>query len=329
MKNIVTPNGISVRVPEIDKEDPSKKFTLDQLEEAQKYYVENGYCIIRNIFSNDVCDRIRKLWHKEVKSFNGHIYRQATAKSEKNKYNQSGWVMNPILNLQSLNPRHHGELRKCATDLVLCAAEMRQALLVLLGHKPKIVQSMYFEGNSETWEHQDTYYLDAENLGTMVAAWVALEDIDADAGRFFICPKSHLIDVGRQSKSDNVATNHNVYIKKIVEIIKNQNMEIRAPKLNQGDVVFWNARTIHGSLASQGAANSRSSITLHAIPSDSKLLQLQTRLLDVPTEDIGGVDIWRPKDQQLLFNRTIKWGESMFPKAYYFVKKTLIKAMVK
>ena len=60
-----------------------------------------------------------------------------------------------------------------------------------------IVQSMYFEGNSVTWEHQDSYYLDDEITGTMIAGWIALEDIECDAGRFFICPKSHLFDYAK------------------------------------------------------------------------------------------------------------------------------------
>ena len=47
-----------------------------------------------------------------------------------------------------------------------------------------IVQSMYFEGNSVTWEHQDSYYLDDEIVGNMIAGWVALENIKANAGRF-------------------------------------------------------------------------------------------------------------------------------------------------
>lgn len=44
----------------------------------------------------------------------------------------------------------------------------------ILGELPKIVQTMYFEGNPATWAHQDTYYLDAEEIGRMVALWLAV-----------------------------------------------------------------------------------------------------------------------------------------------------------
>ena len=132
---------------------------------------------------------------------------------------------------------------------------------------------MYFEGNSATWEHQDTYYLDSEKIGVMTAGWLALEEIKADAGRFFICPLSHKIDLGKQNSTNNVAENHVKYIEEVVATVKSKNMTIKAPYMNVGDILFWNSRTIHGSLDSQNANFSRSSITLHAIPQSHKLLQ--------------------------------------------------------
>ena len=38
-------------------------------------------------------------------------------------------------------------------------------------------------------------YLDSEKIGNLTAAWVALEEIKADAGRFFLCSGSHKIDL--------------------------------------------------------------------------------------------------------------------------------------
>ena len=54
---------------------------------------------------------------------------------------------------------------------------MCKLLNSFFGERPKFVQSMNFEGNSATWEHQDSYYLDDEKTGKMIAGWLALEDI--------------------------------------------------------------------------------------------------------------------------------------------------------
>lgn len=323
-----TPNGLCVDVPEDNSDDVSTKFTVKQMSEASSYYKQNGYVVFKNILARESCQEVRRAWDAEVKSSVRYIYRQATAKSEVNYYNERGWVMNPILNLQSLNPKYFGHLRDLAVRNVLANDKIQACFEKLLGEKPKIVQSMYFEGNSATWEHQDTYYLDAENLGEMAAAWIALEDISAKAGRFFICPGSHKIEIEKHNKATNIAENHEVYIKKIVDIMKDQEMEIRAPFLEAGDVLFWHAWTMHGSLKSEDVT-SRSSITMHAIPASQKFQQLQSRIFEVPTDSVNGTKIWRPKDQAKIKNRLIMLVESRFPGPFYALKKFAIKMLIR
>ena len=237
--------------------------------------------------------------------------------------------MNPILNLQSLNPKHFGVLRRAAEELVFSNILICKALKSILGEKPKIVQSMYFEGNSATWEHQDSYYLDSEKIGLMTAGWLALEEIKADAGRFFICPESHKIDLGRQNVDNNIADNHDKYIAKVVSIIKSKNMPIKAPYMATGDVLFWNSWTIHGSIDSQSKTCSRSSITMHAIPETHKFLQFHSRKIDVPTDDLGNSLIYRPKDQSKFKNRLVLAVESRFPGIFYWLKKQAIKSLLR
>ena len=328
MIQLTTPNGITVNVPETDAEDPSPKFEFGQADAALQYYKDNGYVVFKGLIGAQEADEVRKLWEAEVKPFNGFIYRQATARAEKHVKNENGWIMNPILNLQSVDPSHFPGFRKFATENILTNAKLNSTLRLFCGDTPKVVQSMYFEGNSATWEHQDSYYLDSENVGTMVAAWIAVEDISATAGRFFICPKSHLIDLGEQDAYTNIAENHHVYIQKVVDVIRKERMEIRAPKLNKGDVLLWNSWTIHGSLNSQDVGRSRSSITCHVIPAKDKFLQLQTRKMDLATDTVNSTHMYRPKDQAKLKNRLVLQIEGHFPKQFYWLKAAVIKRLV-
>lgn len=324
MIELKTPRGLPVLVPETEAEDPSPKFDVNDVEGFARYYKENGYAIIRNLFPADRCDRVRSLWESEVKGFDGFMYRQATARVEKHVKNDKGWIMNPILNLQSINPRQFGEFRQYATEHILTDARLRAMFETLFSDTPKVVQSMYFEGNSATWEHQDSYYLDSETVGEMAAAWIAVEDISAEAGRFFVCPKSHLIKLDDHSLYNNIAENHDGYINSVVQKIRDEKLTIRAPVLKKGDVLFWNAWTIHGSLDSQDANFSRSSITCHAIPTKKKFLQLQTRVLDLATERINGVNVYKPKDLSRGRNRAVFYVEAHFPTAFYWLKKKAI-----
>ena len=95
----------------------------------------------------------------------------------------------------------------------------------------------------------------------MSAGWLALEEIKADAGRFFICSNSHKTDVIKQDVANNVVDYHKEYVLKIVSLIKSKNLVVKAPYMGVGDFLLWNSRTIHGSLNSQSNKFSRSSIT--------------------------------------------------------------------
>lgn len=329
MIELQTPRGLPVSVPETLQEDVSARFAPDQIDEILRYYEANGYVIVRGVIEPEACDRIRSLWEGEVKPYKGFMYRQATAKAERHVFNENGWVMNPILNLQSVDPRAFGQFRETATQQILTNPRLVALFSAIVKDAPKLVQSMYFEGNSATWEHQDSYYLDSVNIGTMVGAWIAVEDIHARAGRFFICPGSHKLQVARHEFANNIADNHEAYIQSVVAKVRELGYEIRAPKLEKGDVLFWNSWTIHGSLDSQDTKHSRSSITAHVIPARDKFLQLQVREHDLPTTEMNGVHVFRAKDLGSVRNRSLLWVESTFPGAFYWMKRNAIRTVTR
>ena len=328
MIELKTPRGLNVNVPEYIYEDPSLKFDINQKESILDYYEINGYVIVKKVFSSNDCLKIINLWNSEIKPSQAYMYRQATAKTEKHIFNINGWIMNPILNLQSINPFLFPNFRFFSTNNFLASKALFSIFSTLFSDSPKIVQSMFFEGNSVTWEHQDTYYLDSEHIGTMAAAWIALEDISATAGRFFICPKSHKINLIKQNLSNNIVDFHEKYISEIVDIVKHNQLEIRAPFLEIGDVLFWNSKTIHGSLDTQDKKSTRMSITCHAIPKDHNLLQFQNRIIKCNTRKINNTQIYAPKDLSLLHNRIIMSIESYFPKVFYLLKNLIIKILI-
>lgn len=329
MIELTTPRGLPVTVPEDANEDVSPHFDVSHWQAAKEYYEENGYVVFSRVIAPEMCDRIRDLWDNEVKPFTGYMYRQTTARAERHSKNENGWVMNPILNLQSVDPRRFPNFRKYATEKILANARLQDALSVLLGDKPKIVQSMYFEGNSETWEHQDSYYLDSEKIGEMCGVWIAVEDIDARAGRFFVCPQSHRIRLNDHSVLNNIAENHTAYISSVVDEIRSRALEIRAPALSKGDVLFFNSLTMHGSLKSQDRKYARSSVTCHAIPASRNFLQFQARVMELKVDELNGTWIFRPKDLASTRNRAILFVESHFPAQFYWLKKKAIVHVIK
>ena len=329
MQNLFTTSKLEVKVPENINEDNSKRFNISEKENAKKYYNENGYVIFENLIDKTICDVIRSNWNTSIKSYKGKIYRQTGGKAEKNQLNKNNWVMNPILNIQSLNSKKFDKFKNFVEKNVFNNHSLSSIFQSFFNQKPKIIQSMYFEGNCATKEHQDTYFLDSNNIGTLAAAWIALEEIKADAGRFFIISGSHKIDMEKNKFYKDILSNHDGYIQEMISTSFSLGLKIKAPFLNKGDVLFWNSKTIHGSLDSQSKTNSRSSITLHAIPENHKFLHWHKNFIETPVDDLGNVFIYRRKDQNIFKNRIIFFIESNFPKIFYWLKNNYIKLVHK
>ena len=325
MLELKTRKNIKIDVPENLDEETTKYFSLDNISEALNYYKDNGYVVLRGLIKDEYCDEIRINWNNNIKNYKGKIYRQTTGNAEKNVFNNNNWVMNPLLNLQSINPLKFKELRKNTEKKIFNNLNLCTFLKAIFNSKPKIIQSMYFEGNSVTHEHQDTYYLEGDKIGNLTAAWIALEEIKADAGRFFVCSGSHKIKMEELKYYDQILSNHDLYVDEFISICKKNNFSFKAPYLDKGDVLFWNSKTLHGSLNSHSKYHSRSSITLHAIPKSERFFHWHKHYIKTPVDDLGESYIYRRKDQRKLFNRLILFSESYFPNIFYLLKKSIVR----
>jgi phytanoyl-CoA hydroxylase len=323
---IKTPTGDEITIPSSIEEDDSY-FTIDQLDEAIKYYREQGYVVIRNCAPAESCTRAQRAFVEQVKPYKGFLYRQTGGNPEVNRFNDKSFVMNPILNVQDVPSSALGRFRDESLSTI-CCGNTKRFLTGLFGEPPKLVQSMYFEGNSQTWPHQDTYYLDSENIGAMAAAWYAVEDIQPGAGRFFVYPKSHLIDVAKNGGDFDVAFNHDRYKQLIVELIRSHKLICKAPALRKGDALFWHASTIHGSLETRQPDFSRSSLTAHFIPQSHQFLQFQSRIKALRIQEFNGWQVNHPKSLDTWRAKFILFFETRFPKLFQFLKWSAVKVFV-
>jgi phytanoyl-CoA hydroxylase len=274
------------------------------------------------------CDAANQAFNDECLASKKYLYRQTTANPERNVFTAHSFVLNSLLNIQSINPGHFLRFRKAGVE-VLTGKAIQAVCGMVFGEPGKIVQSMYFHGNPSTWPHQDTYYLDAEEIGGMMAVWIAAEDIKPGAGRFFICPGSHRIDMKKNGGDFDMAYNQDRYKQLVEDKIRDHQLRFVAPALNKGDALFWGSKTIHGSLPTTQPEYSRRSFTVHFIPDSQKFLKLQAQKKDLPFDVVNGVKLFRPKDQALLKNRIILFVETSFPKTFQAIKKIAIKTLLR
>ncbi len=287
-----------------------------------------GYVVVPGLIPGALCDRARAAFAAEVKPYTGHLYRQTTSHAERHVFTDHGYLLNPILNIQSLRQSRFPNFRAAGLE-ILTEPGLQRAVGAILGEPGKIVQSMYFEGNSATWAHRDAYYLDSAGPGGMLGAWIALEDIAAGAGRFYVCPKSHLVDMAANRGDLDIAFHHDRYKQHVRDVIAAQGLVRRAPALRRGDVLLWSTRTIHGSLETTEPEHSRSSITAHLLAASSDLLQFQRRRRRLAVVEINGVQMHLPKNQNAWGPRAVLWAEATFPRAFQLAKKAAIKSILR
>jgi phytanoyl-CoA hydroxylase len=325
--SIGAPHGGSINIPLAFDPRSDPYLALDTDAKIRSYYDTEGYVVIRGAIDPGLCDEARAAFANEVKPYRGYIYRQASAIPEKNIFTEHGHVLNSLLNIQDLDRRRFPRFRDSGVRIITHAS-IQRAVRILVGESGKLTQSMYFDGNPATWAHQDAYYLDSTDRGRMTAVWVAAEDIHPGAGRFFVYPRSHLIDMEKNGGGFDVAFNHDRYKKLVIDTIRSHRLTCRAPALRKGDLLFWSVRTIHGSLETR-THHSRASFTSHFVPESTTLLQFETRPRKLNLHLVNGVQVHHPKDQNQPLNRGILRLETTFPRAFQATKRLAVKALTR
>lgn len=322
------PLGGEVMVPVTPADNETATFAADDLVAARAYYDAEGYVVIRGAVAVADCVAAHQAYLQEVKPDRGFFYRQTSSgRYERHVFTPQGFMLNAMLNVQDFD-RRRSPLFPDAALKVLTAPALQSAAAALLGEKAKIVQTMYFEGNPATWAHQDSYYLDSEKIGTMVAAWVALEEIAPGAGRFYVYPRSHKVDMLRHAAGVDIAFNHDRYKAAMLQAVAEQGLPCHAPALGPGDVLFWNALTVHGSLATTQPERSRNSFTMHLLAESHGFLQFQSRLRQLNLETVNGISVHHPKNLNRFRNRAVAFAETYFPGPFYALKNLAIRALV-
>ena len=262
-------------------------------------FARDGYAVVSGLIGVGLVRRLREAIDAELRPSRRFFWRQTTGHPERHAEHPAGFLFPPIQHLQDLRERDFPRFRRAALD-VLTDAALQEVLAELMGESPVLVQSMLFEANPQTPPHQDAYYLDSTREGSMIAAWVALEDIPAEAGRFFACPGSQRRELARNAGELQGALHHDRYLALVREELAKGEWAVRAPALRAGDVLLWGSRTVHGSLPTLDESRSRLSVTAHFIPRSTRFLRMQAITAELDLERVNGMGVSRQRPQDRL-----------------------------
>ena len=223
---------------------------------------DEGFIIIRNLINEalitNILDALKKFKSKDV-----YYYTQSSHTWVKSsKTTKEGYLIDSIQS--PTKQRNCGELKFAAEEIISCK-RISEKLQEISGNIKFVNwQNMLFDKSTGTIDHADTWYLDTKPRGHMIAAWIALEDINESAGRFFVYPKSHKLTI--QENINKTFKDNYLYAKFMHKFIKENNLKKFAPAMRKGDVLFWHPFTLHGSLSQKDNKYSRKSLTAHYHP---------------------------------------------------------------
>jgi len=148
---------------------------------------------------------------------------------------------------------------------VALSPRLRPILAQLLAGEPLICNSLNFERGSQQEFHIDTWYMPPPVDDRMVAAWIAIDDVDADNGPLVYYPGSHLIPAyrfsdGRLNEIREESPQCNEYLQRAIAERGLKQVEFHG---KSGDVFIWHAQLLHAGRPIRDMARTRSSLVVH------------------------------------------------------------------
>ena len=165
-----------------------------------------------------------------------------------------------------MHPHAHPELPVGPLALqAMLDPRLHPILKDLFDDEPVAVQSMFYfkpPGARGQELHQDNFYLRVKP-GTCLAAWIAVDDVDAENGGLKVVPGSHYLDIACPQQADLSVSFTSDYVPAPT------GMEAVHCDMKAGDVLFFNGSLIHGSTPNISKDRFRRSLIFHYVPASS------------------------------------------------------------
>ena len=152
---------------------------------------------------------------------------------------------------------------------------LHSILSFILGKKVIPFQTINFLNGSEQKAHSDSIHMTTYPLGFLIAAWIALEDVELDQGPLSYYPGSHSLpyllnkDYERGGNKLTVGAENNYWnYEAKIESVVDENLKKGAFKkeifsAKKGDVLIWHANLIHGGEPIIRKGSTRKSMVIH------------------------------------------------------------------
>ncbi|MFN8417487.1 MAG: phytanoyl-CoA dioxygenase family protein [Cytophagaceae bacterium] len=214
-------------------------------QETLKNWPLNGYAILSQCLSPEEVDKINSTITNLVETNKVHF-----------RYNQR----------KIMFAMHHSEYINAIAHDTRITSVMEYILQM-----PVVpFQTINFMRGSEQKAHSDSIHMTTFPPGYLIAAWIALEDIDEENGPLFYLPGSHqlpyLLNNGYDHGGGKLVLGSEAYEKYEVHLeneIKNTAYKEVSFTAKKGDVLIWHGNLLHGGRPILNPERTRKSMVIH------------------------------------------------------------------
>jgi phytanoyl-CoA hydroxylase len=151
-----------------------------------------------------------------------------------------------------------------ARDLAL-EPELASVLEGMLEDPPVLCGSAHFQKGCSRTIHIDSHYMAPRTPRSLIAAWIAFEDVHPDSGPVVYYPGSHRIPLYRfNDGTHNAAPDEEADWFDYIDVqIRLRRLKERRFLAKKGDVLIWHSGLVHGGCPVRDPSRSRSSMVCH------------------------------------------------------------------
>lgn len=268
------------------------KFAARDIAGIRGHYEEHGYVVLRALIEHSIIDAFMVQYERIKRSRAFIYYSQSIHRAIRPELNEYGFIRESMLNATRLGlfPRFSDSIKQC-----IYHEAVTDALTALDGHEQHVSwQDMFFDLSTGTIEHADTWYMDTDPPGSLVGAWFALENIDKQAGTFFVMPGSHRVPPLDKARYRI----HEEFRKATLKFVEEHGFKPQGMPIDKGDVILWHPFLVHGGFSNQDPRFSRKSFTSHFFPYRAKRQDMAATPLE-PTFNPAMFRVKHPHDALL------------------------------
>jgi Protein involved in biosynthesis of mitomycin antibiotics/polyketide fumonisin len=253
-------------------------------QEHKDFYQQNGYVVVRNLFSEEEVTFYRDHYMnlRRHGRYPGDLAGVDTTSND------------PLKRYPRMIQMHRWDETSFKW---LIDKRINECLTGLLGREPYAVQTMlYFKPPKARGQalHQDNFYLRAQP-GTCMAAWMALDYCDEANGCMQVVPGSHDWPILCTEKADTTQSFTDVTVP------LPEGTPVHPVIMNPGDVLFFNGALVHGSFPNVTEDRFRRALIGHYIQGEAQqvakfyqpVVRMDGSLLEIDVSQGGGTcGVW-------------------------------------